>query len=156
MVPATMPKEGPTVASETQLVREEHSLGRAALNTLKGCLGNLVEWYDVYIYTVFATYFQNQFFSPEDKNSRIYVYVVFAITFLMRPLGSWFFGRWADRHGRRSALTFSVLVMAFASLVVAVLPSRTQIGIWAAVLLIVCRIVQGFATGEDSCRPSST
>lgn len=149
MVPTTMPKEGPTVASETQLVREEHSLGRAALNTLKGCLGNLVEWYDVYIYTVFATYFQNQFFSPEDKNSRIYVYVVFAITFLMRPLGSWFFGRWADRHGRRSALTFSVLVMAFASLVVAVLPSRTQIGIWAAVLLIVCRIVQGFATGGE-------
>lgn len=137
------------VATEQQLVRHEENLGRAALNTLKGCLGNLVEWYDVYTYTVFVTYFQSQFFNPADKNSRIYAYAVFAITFIMRPLGSWFFGRWADRHGRRSALTFSVTVMAAASFVVAIMPTRDQIGVWAAVGLIICRLIQGFATGGE-------
>ena len=75
---------------------------RAIFNTLRGSSGNLVEWYDVYIYTVFATYFEKQFFAEADTNSTLYVYAIFAITFLMRPVGSWFFGRFADRHGRRA------------------------------------------------------
>ena len=69
------------------------STQRAILNTIKGSSGNLVEWYDVYIYTVFAAYFENQFFDSNDKNSTIYVYGIFAVTFIMRPIGSWFFGR---------------------------------------------------------------
>ncbi|MET0316946.1 MAG: alpha-ketoglutarate transporter, partial [Rhodococcus fascians] len=69
---------------------------RAVFNTLRGSSGNLVEWYDVYVYTVFATYFENQFFDSADKNSTVYVYAIFAVTFLMRPVGSWFFGRYAD------------------------------------------------------------
>lgn len=137
------------MTAQHTMVREETSLARASWNTLKGCLGNLVEWYDVYAYTVFVTYFEGHFFNPDDKNSTIYAYAVFAITFLMRPLGSWFFGRWADRHGRRSALTFSVTVMAAASAVVAVMPTRETIGAWAAVGLILCRLVQGFATGGE-------
>ena len=97
---------------------------RAVLNTLKGSSGNLVEWYDVYIYTVFATYFERQFFAAEDTNSTIYVYAIFAVTFLMRPVGSWFFGRYADRHGRRAALVFSVTLMAGCSFVIAITPTR--------------------------------
>ena len=85
---------------------------RAILNTLKGSSGNLVEWYDVYIYTVFVSYFEKQFFAPEETNSTIYVYAIFAVTFLMRPVGSWYFGRYADRYGRRAALTFSITLMA--------------------------------------------
>ena len=91
---------------------------RAVYNTLRGSSGNLVEWYDVYVYTVFATYFENQFFDSADKNSTIYVYGIFAVTFLMRPVGSWFFGRYADRNGRRAALTFSVSLMAACSMVI--------------------------------------
>ena len=67
---------------------------------LGGSAGNLVEWYDVYVYTVFATYFEAQFFDTADTNSTLYIYAIFAVTFVMRPLGAWFFGRYADRRGR--------------------------------------------------------
>ena len=125
------------------------STQRAVLNTVKGSAGNLVEWYDVYVYTVFATYFEAQFFDPDDSNSIIYIYAIFAVTFLMRPIGSWFFGRFADRRGRRAALTVSITVMSACSLLVAVMPTREAIGAWAAVILVVARLVQGFATGGE-------
>lgn len=122
---------------------------RAIWNTLRGSSGNLVEWYDVYVYTVFATYFEGQFFAEENKNSTVYVYAIFAITFVMRPVGSWFFGRFADRRGRRAALTFSVSLMAFCSAVIALVPSQASIGIAAPIILILARLVQGFATGGE-------
>ncbi|MBU9766702.1 MFS transporter [Mycobacterium sp. TNTM28] len=122
---------------------------RAIWNTIRGSSGNLVEWYDVYVYTVFATYFEAQFFDQADKNATVYVYAVFAITFLTRPLGSWFFGRFADRRGRRAALTVSVSLMALCSLVIAIVPSRETIGAAAPIILILCRLVQGFATGGE-------
>ncbi len=83
--------------------RAPTSTRRAVLNTMKGSAGNLVEWYDVYIYTVFATYFEAQFFDENDENSTLYIYGIFAVTFVMRPVGSWFFGRFADRRGRKAA-----------------------------------------------------
>ena len=122
---------------------------RAVWNTIRGSSGNLVEWYDVYVYTVFAPYFESQFFDTADKNSTIYVYAIFAVTFVTRPIGSWFFGRFADRRGRRAALTFSVSVMAACSVVVAVVPSRSAIGAAAPIILILARLVQGFATGGE-------
>ena len=122
---------------------------RAVWNTIRGSSGNLVEWYDVYIYTVFATYFESQFFDKTDKNSTIYVYAIFAVTFLTRPIGSWFFGRFADRRGRRAALTVTVSMMAACSLVIALVPSRSSIGAAAPAILIVARLVQGFATGGE-------
>jgi MFS transporter, MHS family, alpha-ketoglutarate permease len=132
---------GPTLAPT--------STRRAVLNTMKGSAGNLVEWYDVYVYTVFATYFEAQFFDKADTNSTLYIYAIFAVTFLMRPVGSWFFGRFADRRGRKSALMFSITVMSACSFVVAVMPTREIIGNWAAVILIIARLVQGFATGGE-------
>lgn len=125
------------------------SLRRSVANTLKGSLGNLVEWYDVYVYSTFAIYFESQFFNTADKNSDVYVWATFAITFLMRPFGSWFFGRLADRAGRRAALTLSVSVMAACSFVIALTPTRETIGVGAAIILILARIVQGFATGGE-------
>ncbi|GAE77015.1 hypothetical protein JCM18920_1121 [Cutibacterium acnes JCM 18920] len=65
----------------------------------------------MYTYTTFAAYFEDQFFSPDDPHKSIYIYAIFWATFIMRPFGSWFFGRWADRHGRRSALTMAVTIM---------------------------------------------
>ncbi|WP_235666958.1 MFS transporter [Mycobacterium tuberculosis] len=104
---------------------------RAIWNTIRGSSGNLVEWYDVYVYTVFATYFEDQFFDRADRNSTVYVYAIFAVTFVTRPVGSWFLGRFADRRGRRAALTFSVSLMAACSLIVALVPSRSSIGVAA-------------------------
>lgn len=122
---------------------------RAIWNTIRGSSGNLVEWYDVYVYTVFASYFEAQFFDQADKNSTIYVYAIFAVTFVTRPIGSWFFGRFADRRGRRAALTVSVSLMAACSLVIALVPGRSSIGVAAPVILILSRLVQGFATGGE-------
>ncbi len=103
----------------------------------------------MYIYTVFASYFEKQFFDETDENSTVYIYAIFAITFVMRPIGSWFFGRFADRRGRRAALTFSVSLMAACSMVVALVPARSSIGIAAPIVLILARLVQGFATGGE-------
>lgn len=125
------------------------SLRRSISNTLKGSAGNLVEWYDVYVYSVFAVYFESQFFSSDDKNSTIYVWAIFAVTFLMRPIGSWFFGRFADRHGRRLSLTVSVSLMALCSLIIAFAPTAEMIGVGAVVVLVFARLVQGFATGGE-------
>jgi len=125
------------------------STRRAVLNTVKGSAGNLVEWYDVYIYTVFATYFEAQFFDENDANSTLYIYAIFAVTFVMRPVGAWFFGRYADRRGRKSALILSISVMSSCSFLVAVMPTREVIGYWAAVILIAARLLQGFATGGE-------
>ncbi|WP_099206258.1 MFS transporter [Xanthomonas citri] len=125
------------------------SLRRSVSNTLKGSAGNLVEWYDVYVYSVFATYFESQFFSKEDKNATMFVWAIFAMTFLMRPIGAWYFGRFADRYGRRLALTISVSVMALCSFVIAITPTVATIGIAAPIILLVARLLQGFATGGE-------
>jgi MHS family alpha-ketoglutarate permease-like MFS transporter len=122
---------------------------RAIWNTIRGSSGNLVEWYDVYIYTVFASYFEGQFFDESEKNSTVYVYAIFAVTFVMRPVGSWFFGRFADRRGRRAALTVSVSLMALCSLMIALVPSQATIGVAAPIILVLARLVQGFATGGE-------
>lgn len=98
---------------------------------------------------MFVSYFEKQFFAEEDTNSTIYAYAIFAVTFLMRPVGSWFFGRFADRHGRRAALTFSVSLMAAGSFAIAIMPTRETIGAFAAVVLVIIRLVQGFATGGE-------
>ena len=91
----------------TSPTRAPTSTRRAVLNTMRGSAGNLVEWYDVDVYTVFASYFEAQFFDKNDTNSTVYIYAIFAVTFVMRPVGSWFFGRYADRRGRKAALMLS-------------------------------------------------
>lgn len=138
---AVRSQAGPTLAPTTTR--------RAVLNTVKGSAGNLVEWYDVYVYTVFATYFEAQFFDANDANSTLYIYAIFAVTFVMRPVGAWFFGRYADRRGRKAALIFSISVMSSCSFIVAVMPTREVIGYWAALILVLARLLQGFATGGE-------
>ncbi|MBN9194066.1 MFS transporter [Microbacterium sp.] len=110
---------------------------------------NLVQWVNLYVYAGFAPYFRTAFFDPADENSLIWVYAVFAVTFVMRPVGSWIFGRIADRRGRRPALIGAVSLMAACSLVLAVCPSQARIGGWAAVVLVLIGVVQGIATGGE-------
>src|SRR5215470_18822604 len=94
-----------------------------------GSIGNLVEWYDFYAYTAFALYFANSFFPGSDPVvQQLNAAVVFAIGFVMRPIGGWLFGHLADHYGRRQALMLSVLLMCFGSLVIAVTPTYTSIG----------------------------
>ena len=147
-----MPSQPRTTPSTTPRPASTHtptSTRRAVLNTIRGSLGNLVEWYDVYVYTVFASYFEDKFFGGDEPNAGLYTMAIFAVTFIMRPIGSWYFGRFADRHGRRPALVFSVSLMALASLAIAVAPTAATIGSSAIVVLVLCRLVQGFATGGE-------
>jgi MHS family alpha-ketoglutarate permease-like MFS transporter len=115
-----------------------------------GSIGNLVEWYDFYAYTAFALYFAQSFFPGNDPVlQQLNAAVVFAIGFVMRPIGGWLFGHLADHHGRKNALMLSVLLMCCGSLVIAVTPTYASIGAAAPVLLGFARIVQGLSLGGE-------
>ena len=117
---------------------------------LIGSSGNLVEWYDFYVYSAFSLYFAKAFFPAGDQTAQLLnTAAIFAVGFLMRPIGAWLFGRMADRHGRRVALTTSVLLMCFGSGLVAVTPVYATIGIAAPVILLLARMIQGLSLGGE-------
>ncbi|QBO37463.1 MFS transporter [Periweissella cryptocerci] len=123
---------------------------RVAANIIKGSLGNLIEWYDWYVYAAFAIYFSTQFFPSENQTSQLLATAaVFAVGFLMRPLGSWIMGRIADKKGRRYALTLSVTIMAGGSLIIAVTPNYQTIGVAAPIILVIARLIQGLSLGGE-------
>jgi MHS family alpha-ketoglutarate permease-like MFS transporter len=110
--------------------------------------GNLVEWFDFYIYAFCSIYFAASFFPKADPTVQLLNTAgVFAAGFLMRPIGGWLFGRIADRSGRRIALLISVAMMCAGSLLIAFLPTYAVIGFWAPTLLLVARLFQGLSVG---------
>jgi len=115
-----------------------------------GSVGNLVEWYDFYAYAAFALYFAGSFFPGSDPVvQQLNAAILFAFGFIVRPVGGWLFGHLADHYGRRNALMFSVLLMCFGSLMIAVLPTYASIGIAAPILLGVARTIQGLSLGGE-------
>ncbi|SDP26503.1 MFS transporter, MHS family, alpha-ketoglutarate permease [Streptomyces sp. cf386] len=123
---------------------------RVVSNIVRGSIGNLIEWYDWYAYTAFSVYFAAAFFPSGDQTAQLLnTAAVFAVGFLMRPIGGWVLGRYADRRGRRSALTLSVTLMAAGSLIVALTPSYGAIGVAAPVLLVTARLLQGLSVGGE-------
>ncbi|HDR8182717.1 TPA: MFS transporter [Bacillus thuringiensis] len=123
---------------------------RVAGNIFKGSVGNLIEWYDWYVYSAFAVYFSAEFFPKGDPTSQLLnTAAIFAVGFLMRPIGSLLMGRYADRHGRRAALTLSITVMAGGSLIIACTPSYESIGIMAPIILVLARLLQGLSLGGE-------
>ena len=113
--------------------------------------GNLVEWFDFYIYAVFAAYFTHALTAPdmEPTTKAIYVWGVFAASFFMRPIGSWLFGRIADRHGRKKSMVISICLMALSSFLFAALPTYDQVGMLAPFLLLMVRLLQGLSVGGE-------
>ncbi len=123
-----------------------------ASNVIRGSLGNLIEWYDWYAYAAFSVYFASVFFPSGNQTAQLLNTAgIFAVGFLVRPpLGGWVFGRYADRFGRRAALTLSVLLMGAGSLGgIAVLPGYAQIGTLSPILLVVLRLLQGLSLGGE-------
>ena len=115
-----------------------------------GSVGNLVEWYDWYVYSAFSLYFARSFFPPASQTAQLLnAAAVFAVGFLMRPVGGWLMGRYADRHGRRAALSASVLLMSVGSLVIAATPTYASIGMAAPALLVAARLLQGLSVGGE-------
>ncbi|MEG3879462.1 MFS transporter, partial [Microcoleus sp. herbarium7] len=115
-----------------------------------GAAGNLVEWYDWYAYSAFALYFGPRFFPPgDDLAAALNSAAIFAVGFLMRPIGSWILGAWADKRGRKSALTVSVAMMCSGSLMIAVAPTYDDVGLVAPAILLLARLVQGLSVGGE-------
>src|SRR5438093_1495517 len=115
-----------------------------------GSVGNLVEWYDFYVYTAFALYFAASFFPGNNPViQQLNAAILFAIGFIVRPVGGWLFGHLADHYGRRNALMLSVLVMCFGSLMIAVTPTYGSIGIAAPILPGLARMIQGLSLGGE-------
>lgn len=132
----------PTIAAYDNKARIKAIIGSSS--------GNLVEWYDFYAYAFTAIYFKDVFFPGADPTVQlINTAAVFAIGFLMRPIGGWLLGAYADAHGRKAALTLSVTLMCAGSLLVAVAPTYDDVGIAAPVLLLVARLVQGVSVGGE-------
>ena len=115
-----------------------------------GSVGNMVEWYDWYVYAAFSLYFAKAFFPKGDTTAQLLnTAAIFAVGFLMRPIGGWLMGLYADRKGRKAALMASVLLMCFGSLVIALSPGYETIGVWAPILLVVARLLQGLSVGGE-------
>ena len=131
-------------------VTNAHPDARRLRSIIGGSVGNLVEWYDWYVYSAFSLYFAKVFFPPASQTAQLLnAAAVFAVGFLMRPVGGWLLGRYADRHGRRAALSVSVLLMCFGSLMIAVTPSYARIGVLSPVVLVVARLLQGLSVGGE-------
>jgi len=112
--------------------------------------GNLVEWFDFYVYSFFSLYFAHIFFPQGDTTTQLLQTAgVFAAGFLMRPIGGWLFGYIGDRHGRKKSMLISVCMMCFGSLVIACLPGYDSIGIAAPILLLLARMFQGLSVGGE-------
>jgi len=124
--------------------------GRRIWAIVGGSSGNLVEWYDFYVYSFFAIYFASEFFPKGDQTTQLLNAAgVFAVGFLMRPIGSWLFGRIADKRGRRASMMIAVSLMCGGSLLVAVLPTYATLGIGAPALLLFARMLQGLSVGGE-------
>jgi MHS family alpha-ketoglutarate permease-like MFS transporter len=117
---------------------------------LGGSAGNLVEWYDWFAYSSFTLYFAPAFFPKGDRTAQLLqAAAVFALGFLARPVGAWLMGLYADRLGRRAALTASVALMCVGSLIIALCPGYAKIGAAAPIILLLARVLQGLSVGGE-------
>ena len=134
------------MASSTLPPEKNHRLK----SILGGSAGNLVEWFDWYVYSAFGLYFAPVFFPKGNSTAQLMsVAAVFAVGFLMRPIGAWVMGIYADRHGRKSGLTLSVTLMCAGSFLIAITPGFATIGWIAPALLILARLMQGLSVGGE-------
>lgn len=114
-------------------------------------VGNAMEWFDFGLYSYLAVIISQNFFSAveNDELKLVFTFGTFAIAFLMRPLGGIIFGKIGDKFGRKIVLTITIIMMAISTLLIGLLPTYDQIGVWAPILLLTARIIQGFSTGGE-------
>jgi MHS family alpha-ketoglutarate permease-like MFS transporter len=120
------------------------------VNIVGGSAGNLVEWFDWYVYSAFALYFAPSFFPKGSPTAQLMsTAAVFAIGFIMRPIGAWVMGIYADRRGRKAGLSLSVSLMCLGSLAIAAAPTYAQAGLLSPAILVLARMVQGLSLGGE-------
>ena len=124
--------------------------GKRLKAILGGSAGNLVEWYDWYAYSVLTIYFAPSFFPKSDQTAQLLsAAAIFAVGFLMRPIGAWIMGSYGDRHGRKAGLALSVGLMCAGSLMIAIAPTYAQAGVIAPAILVIARMLQGLSVGGE-------
>jgi MHS family alpha-ketoglutarate permease-like MFS transporter len=124
--------------------------GSRLRNIVGGSAGNLVEWFDWYVYSAFALYFAPVFFPKGDQTAQLLqTAAIFAVGFVMRPIGAWMMGVYADHRGRKAGLTLSVSLMCLGSLLIAVAPTHAQAGLLSPAILLVARVIQGLSLGGE-------
>jgi MFS transporter, MHS family, alpha-ketoglutarate permease len=117
---------------------------------LAGTVGNAVEWFDWTIYATFAVFFAKQFFPSTDPTaSLLATFAIFAVGFFMRPLGGIVLGIFSDRYGRKAALAATIMMMAGGSLMIGLSPTYEVIGIFAPIILVLARLLQGLSLGGE-------
>src|SRR5690242_14445669 len=124
--------------------------GKAALAS---SIGSVLEYYDFFIYgTAVALVFGKVFFPDSDPAiGTLLLFATYGVGYVARPVGAFFMGHLGDRHGRKRVLVFTVVMMGVSTFLVGCLPTYDDIGIWALVLFVVLRLMQGFsASGEQS------
>lgn len=138
----------------TTHIQAERPADRKSLGA--SLIGQLLEWFEWSSYAVFAPFIAAAFFDKSDPTSALLAtFGVFAVGFLVRPLGGIIFGRVADRVGRKNVLMITIIIMALSAVIIGVMPTYEQIGIWASVVLLLVRVVQGFAHGGESATANS-
>jgi MHS family alpha-ketoglutarate permease-like MFS transporter len=141
---------GPTGSAPAPRAYTAHERRHRIFAIMAASSGNLVEWFDFYVYAFSALYFAPSFFPKSDPTAQLLNTAgVFAAGFLMRPIGGWLFGRIADRYGRRISMLISVTMMCAGSLAIACLPTYAAVGALAPFLLLVARLVQGLSVGGE-------
>ncbi|RIO02775.1 MFS transporter [Mammaliicoccus sciuri] len=126
-------------------------IGMAKKSVFATGIGNAMEWFDFALYSYLAVIISKNFFSPvqNDELKLIFTFATFAIAFLLRPVGGIVFGKIGDKLGRKVVLTFTIIMMAISTLIIGLLPTYDQIGVWAPILLLLARILQGFSVGGE-------
>src|SRR3981189_795629 len=136
----------------TRAIRRDDKMASTRTGSViaAGMIGNVLEWYDFAIYGYFAAAIGRHFFPHEDAVAQLLsAFGVFALGYLMRPVGGALIGHIGDRLGRRAALTFSVAAMAIPTFLIGLLPGYATLGIWAPLLLTILRMVQGLSVGGE-------
>lgn len=135
-------------ASDATIIPNENR--KKLKSIIGGATGNLVEWFDWYVYAAFALYFAQHFFPAGNQTAQLLSSAaVFAVGFLMRPIGAWIMGIYSDRKGRKAGLALSVTLMCAGSLMIAITPDYNSIGIFAPIVLVIARLLQGLSVGGE-------
>jgi MFS transporter, MHS family, proline/betaine transporter len=138
---ATAPQPAATATPE--------QLAEARKAVISSSIGAALEWFDIIVYASFAVVIAKNFFPDAGEYGLIYTFATFATTYLIRPLGGMVLGSYADRKGRKNALTLTLLLMMVGTLIMAIAPTYALVGVWGGVIILLSRLIQGFSAGGE-------
>lgn len=127
-----------------------HQLKAARKAVISSSIGAALEWFDIIVYATFATVIAKIFYPESNPTfALILTFATFAISYIIRPLGGMVLGSYADRKGRKAALTLTLMLMMVGTLIMAIAPTYEMVGVWGALIILLSRLIQGFSAGGE-------